>query len=557
MVEFVGFSRPERMDSNHRSPLPEGPFDLAVIGGGINGAAIARDAILRGLTVCLLEKGDFAGGTSSRTSKMIHGGIRYLEQLQFGLVFEALRERALLLSLAPHLVRPQSFVIPIYRGARRGPRWIKLGLTLYDALAIGRRIAPARMLGPAEAVAMVPGLRGGDLAAAGVYHDGVMDDARLCLANVLDAREAGGGRFFFRNHTEVLERRPTAPISLAVRDRITGRESVLLSHRVVKAVGPWTDLDGQAEPILIPSKGIHIVLPAIEDLVPGPRPSGNQGLLLTHAGDGRVFFVIPWLGRTLVGTTETPWTGDPDQVKVESGEVLYLAEEFRRMFPQARLGPRDILGTFAGVRPLARGGGLFRDVARASRRHRIADDRHGTLTVVGGKFTTFRAVARDVMDRIRPGTSCGTARRPFPGGEQGPWEGYRDREGRQWIERFGEDTVRTLFERYGSRLGEVLQPALSDPRLAEPIGPGVIRAEARHAVERESVWYPEDFLERRTTLRYHQGGGREAYPVIEDEIRRFAGSAAPPDLDAARERYFARLEEEDRLRNVLAVPPRT
>jgi glycerol-3-phosphate dehydrogenase len=535
-----------------REPLPQGPFDLTVIGGGINGAAIARDAVLRGLAVCLLESGDFAGGTSSATSKMVHGGIRYLEQMRLGLVFEALRERSLLLRLAPHLVRPQPFVIPIYRGARRGAKWIRAGLLLYDALALGRRVAPARMLGPEEAARLIPGLRAVDLVAGGLYYDAVMDDSRLCLMNLLDARDAAApGRFCFRNYAQVVERRATSPITLKVRDRVLDREFTVQSHRVVRAVGPWTDLEGQ-EPLLIPSKGTHIVLSSREALT-GSREADRHGLLLSHQKDGRVFFVIPWLGRTLVGTTESPFSGDPARLRVEFSEVDYLVTEFRRLFPEARVGAEDFLGAFTGVRPLARAGRQV-EVPRASRRHRILDDGHGTLTVVGGKFTTYRAVAKGVVDRLLPGTRTSTARRPLPGGELGPWERYRAGEARFWIDRFGEGTVRSLFDRYGCRLREVLEPAMLDPALAEPIGPGCLRAEARHAVLREAVLYPEDFLSRRTKLRFSPGGGREAYPAVEEEIRAAMGGLPHPGLEAARARYFRALDEEERLRAALAAP---
>jgi glycerol-3-phosphate dehydrogenase len=525
-----------------------------VIGGGINGAAVARDAVLRGLTVCLLEAGDFGSGTSSRTSKMAHGGLRYLEQLRLGLVFEALRERSLLLSLAPHLVRPQAFVIPIYQGARRGPRWIHLGIRLYDVLALGRRLGRARMLAREETASLVPGLRSQDLLAGGLYYDGVMDDARLCLANVIDAREAAGtGRFFSRNYVRVVERRATSPITLRVQDLILRREFKLSTHRVVRAVGPWTDLEEGSPPLLIPSKGTHLVLPALSAMSGKPEADGH-GLLLTHSRDGRVLFVIPWLGRTLVGTTETPFSGDPGRLRVELSEVDYLIGEFRAIFPGIKVGPSDLLGTFTGVRPLARGGGRYRDAPRASRRHRVVDDGHGTLTVVGGKFTTFRAVASDVVGRLLPGTACRTGRRPFPGGELGGWPAYRAGEGRHWTEKLGEETVRALFDRYGSRLRDVLEPALRERSLLEPIGPGVIRAEVRHAVLREAVAYPEDFLERRTTLRFTAGGGRAAYDAVEEEIRAAAGPAAPPDLEAARERYLGALLEEDRLRAALNLP---
>ncbi len=542
-----------------REPLPRGPFDLIVIGGGINGAAIARDALLRRMSVCLVEKGDFASGTSSRTSKMVHGGIRYLEQGRLGLVFESLRERALLLRLAPHLVHPQPFAIPIYRGAGRGRRWIRAGLLLYDLLAIGRRPGRARMVGPEQAAGLVPGLLTRDLEAAGIYYDAVMDDARLCLANIIDARDrARPGNFYCRNYCEVIERRPTSPILVRVRDKCLGEEFELTAHNVVRSVGPWTDLDrGDAEPIMVPSKGIHAVLPPRSTLLDGLAGADSHGLLLTHSRDGRVFFVIPWQGHTLVGTTETPFSGSPDGLKVEAGEVEYLVREFSRVFPGVHLGPADLLGVFAGVRPLARTRGLWSDVHRASRRHRILDDGHGTITVAGGKYTTFRAVAEEVVDRLRAGSPCITTRTSFPGGERGPWDAYRAGEGRGWVERFGEETVHALFGRHGARLSRVLEPALQDPALAEPVAPGVLRAEIRLSVREEWVTYPEDFLLRRTQLRFTPGGGREVYPIIEEEIRSAAGPTAPRDLDAARERYFANLEDEDRLRGVLATAAAT
>ncbi len=538
-----------------RELLPRGPFDLIVIGGGINGAAIARDAVLRRMSVCLIEKGDFAGGTSSRTSKMVHGGIRYLEQGRLGLVFESLRERALLLKLAPHLVHPQPFAIPIYRGASRGRRWIRAGLLLYDLLAIGRRPGRARMVGPQEAGELVPGLLARDLDGAGIYYDAVMDDARLCLANIIDARDrARPGNFYCRSYSEVVERRPTSPIWLRVRDNVLAEEFDLTAHQVVRAVGPWTDLDrGEGDPILVPSKGIHAVLPPRSTLLEGAADADRHGLLLTHSRDGRVFFVIPWQGLTLVGTTETPFSGSPDHLKVEAAEVEYLVREFARVFPGVQLGPADLLGVFAGVRPLARSRGIWSDLQRASRRHRISDDGHGTITVAGGKYTTFRAVAEEVVDHLRAGGPCITARTPFPGGERGPWEAFRAGEGRGWIERFGEETVRELFGRHGARLNRVLEPALKDPALAEPVAPGVLRAEIRLSIREEWVAYPEDFLLRRTPLRFTPGGGRNVYSIIEQEIRAAAGAGAPHNLDAARERYFARLEEEDRLRGVLAT----
>ena len=386
--------------------------------------------------------------------------------------------------------------------------------------------------------------------AAGVYYDGVMDDARLCLANVIDAAEAGPNRFFARNYAEVVERRSSAPLALRVVDRVLGTETVIRSHRLVRALGPWTDLEG-GPPLLLPSKGVHLVLPPRAGLT-GVSTADSHGLLLSHSGDGRVFFVVPWLGRTLVGTTETEFGGPPEEARPEAADVEYLAREFHRAFPLLRLSPGDLLGAFAGVRPLARGAGIFRDRGRASRRHRIVDDRQ-TLTVVGGKYTTFRAVAAEVVDRIAPGTRSTTRTRPFPGGDSGPWEDWAaSEEGRAWIDRFGEPLVHSVYRRQGSRLRDALAPALTDPALAEEVAPGVLRAEVRHAVRREWVVYPEDFLERRTAVQWSPGGGRAPYAAVEEEIVAAGGSARADDLARARERYLHELEEEDGLREALS-----
>lgn len=532
-----------------RTPLPEGPFDLAIVGGGINGAAIARDAVLRELSVCLLEKEDFAYGTSSRSSKMLHGGIRYLEQAQLGLVFESLKERALQLRLAPHLSSPQSFVIPAYQGASRGLRWIRAGLFLYDLLAAGRRLGKARALKPKEVIERVPGLRREGLLGGGLYFDAVMDDARLCLLNVLDARDAAGaaGRLEMRNYAEVLGIRPTSPLSLEVHDRILNRTCRILAHRAVRAVGPWTGSDAGGRPLLVPSKGVHLVLPAL-----GPAGQPPHGLLLTHPQDQRPFFVIPWRGKTVVGTTETPFCGSPDRLRVEPKEVEYLLGELKRLLPDSGLSPRQILATFAGVRPLAASRFQFGEPGKISRKHRIVDSGDGIVTLVGGKYTTYRAIAAEVLNRLFPGTAATTHRRPLPGGEEGGWEKYRLEGGRPWIERFGEPLVERLFNRYGCRLGAVLGMVQEDPTLGEPLAAGYseIRAEVVYGVLEEEVRYPADFLARRTDLRFEKGNGAAAYQEVERLIQKHAEPLGPlpPDLDPARERYLEELRWEDVLR---------
>ena len=529
-------------------PIPEGPYDLAVVGGGINGVAIARDAVLRGHSVVLFEKGDLSSGTSGCSSKMIHGGIRYLEHLRFGLVYEALRERHLLRRLAPHLVDVRPFIIPVYDGDPRGLRWIRLGLWLYDKLCLGRRLGKSSVLAADEVTRRVPDLLSDGLLGGGLYWDAVMDDARLVLANAQAALEEAGSRgkpCFIRTYTEVVDHRATTPASLTVRDRLLGEEQQVLANRVVYAVGPWTDAR-----YLTPSKGIHLVLP--------PLPM-REGLLLQHRGDGRVFFVVPWRGLTVVGTTETPFAGNPDDVAVDREDVDYLLAELRRLFPRIIFGPHDILGVYAGVRPLARRASLFPwwpgpGAGSASRVHRIVRDDDGTYRVFGGKYTTYRNVARRVVDAVFGTGGCETHRRPLPGGEEGDWSSFRSRCSPRHVEQLGEEQLERLFRRYGARCRQILRLAAEEPQLAEPLIASApeLRAEVVHAARHELVFYPEDFLCRRTTLAYGTDGGRQAYDAVEELVARHA-RLSPPDLPARRGRYFDARRREDQLTGKVAA----
>jgi len=514
--------------------MPAGPFDLAVIGGGINGAAIARDAVLRGKSVALLEQGDFASGTSSASSKMVHGGIRYLEQLQLGLVYEALRERQTLLRVAPHLVRTQRFLLPIYRGARRRATWIRLGLFLYDALTLGRRLGRSRFLRPREIADAAPNLRSEGLVGGALYFDAVMDDARLCLANVVSAvgeARAAGTLFVARNYARVIGR-PAAPasgptdrragaIELELEDLTCGRREAITAHRVVEARGPWSPPD-----LLVRSKGVHIVLPELVH---------DHGLLLEHSEDGRVFFVIPWQGFSVVGTTETPFDGDPAHVEVEPHEVAYLLREVRRVFPTREMSAADILGTFAGVRPLAKRRGWFarsRSANATSRTHRVIDDGAGTLTVVGGKYTTYRAVAEEVVDRLFPGTHATTATKELAGGEEGDLAEFRRRLDPALRARPGDAVLERLFARYGCRLRRVLELLERDPSLAEPVAAGcdVLRAEVAHAAIDELAVTPADVLDRRTTLRFARVAPGEVFDGVASVLASYRDFAIEPRL---------------------------
>ena len=392
-------------------------FDVLVIGGGITGAGIARDAARRGLDVALVERDDFASGTSSRSSRLVHGGVRYLEYGHLRLVFESCHERRVLLRIAPHLVRPLAFTWPVYEGARI-PRWkLRAGLLLYDLLALFRNVAPHRGL-TAEGIAheepmlACEGLRGGAR-----YFDAATDDARLTLATMLDAAVSGATVL---NHAEVTALREAdgRVCGVTVRDRLGGRTLDINASCVVNATGPWTDVvrrmeDPAAPPAILGSKGVHIAVPASR--------VGNRGAVTLLASDGRVMFVLPAGLCTIIGTTETETHEAPDHVRAARADVDYLIASANRAFPAAALTSDDVIAAWAGIRPLAAKAHAG-DASSASREHLIETGRSGVITVTGGKLTTFRVIARDVVDAAfralgRQLPRGGTDRIPLAGGD--------------------------------------------------------------------------------------------------------------------------------------------
>ena len=477
-------------------------MDLFVIGGGINGAAVARDAAGRGLKVMLAEREDYAGATSSASSKLIHGGLRYLETFEFGLVRESLRERELLLRAAPHLVEPLRFLLPITSGQPR-PAWqVRLGLKLYDLLAGSSSLPSSGKLSAPE-IAELPRFRKADLVALLTYWDCRCDDARLVLALLLDARQRGAD---IANYREVV-----GVHGLENGYRVVfGQNGVVReveARFVVNAAGPWvnavTGLSDEAPPArpLRLVRGSHLVLAM-------PEPAQRDAYTLQNA-DGRVVFTIPWLdGRYLVvGTTEYPQAGDPREARCSNQERDYLLAAYNRYFEPSDgpTRPEDVLFSWSGVRALADDGQP--ESRRVSRRAGIDYARRGTggfVTLYGGKLTTHRALAEQVMDRLArqdpsiPGTW--TAGQPLYGGtldraqlvqaaERGPGEiapAIRQR----WAFTYG-DQIEALFDRI-----------LRDSRQPKEIAPGVIEAELAHACEVEDARVPEDFLMRRTKLHY-------------------------------------------------------
>lgn len=396
--------------------LAQQPFDLLIIGGGILGAGIARDAALRGLSVALVEQGDFVSGTSSKTTKLIHGGLRYLEQWDFGLVREACRERRTLLTLAPHLVTPLPFIIPVYRGGPR-PAWkVRLGVALYDRLAGRAALDPHRFHSPAAAHDLEPQLPADRLTGAAEYADAQMDDVRLCLETLLSAAAHGAVVINYarvvRFHTQ------HGRVTGAEVESLAGPGSWLVQAKVVvNAAGPWADgvrrlADPQAVNVVRRSKGIHVVYPKL--------PLTRAVVLSAHR-DGRVYFVIPWRGWSLIGTTDTDDDAAPEQARATADDVAYLLEETNQLLPGLGLTKERIITTFAGVRPLVAGGTGGRDEKvpwHVSRAHLLHQDANGLLSIVGGKYTTHRAIAEEVVDRVvrrlgRAPIACRTAEVPL------------------------------------------------------------------------------------------------------------------------------------------------
>ncbi len=360
------------------------------------GCGVARDAALRGLRVALCDKGDLASGTSSRSSRLVHGGVRYLEHGHLHLVFESSRERRRLLRTAPHLVRPLPFTWPVYEGARVA-RWKLLaGLTLYDALALFRNVGNHRRLTVDGVLAREPALAREGLLGGAIYWDAATDDARLTLATALGAA-AAGARVLTHATVTALTSASGRATGATVRDGVTGREVNVRARCVVSAVGPWTDTmhaleGGGVGHAVLGSAGVHIA-------VPRGRVGNREAVTVVAPQDGRVMFVLPAGEHAIIGTTETPARRGPDTIRASREEVRYLLDACSANFPQAALRDDDVVSAWSGIRPLA-ATLADGDAGSASREHSVAVGPLGVLSVTGGKLTTYRAMAEDVVDRV-------------------------------------------------------------------------------------------------------------------------------------------------------------
>ncbi len=518
------------------------PVDLLIIGGGITGAGIARDAAMRGIRTVLVEMGDFAAGTSSRSSRLVHGGLRYLEHRHWRLVFEACRERRTLLRIAPHLVWPRSFLFPIHEGSRLSMWKLEAGLILYDLLALLRNVRLHRMLSKRALLLAEPGLRPRGLKGGARYSDAQCDDARLTLANVRDAHRH---RAIVANYAraERLELAGGPAGGAWVTDLVTDTTRLVRARVVVNASGPWSDeirLASGGEPALRCTKGVHIVV--------SRRTLGNhEAVTFISPIDGRVMFIVPWGELTYIGTTESELDAGLGEVRASGEDVVYVLRSANALFPDARLGPEDVLATWAGVRPLVRQDGAD-DPAAVSREHIIVESENGLLSIIGGKLTTYRSMAAEMVDRVarrlherdgRPvAPRAPTDREPLPGGEARDLDVVATA---AVTEGFPEVVARHLAHTYGSEAPAVARLAQSDPKLTEPVVPGhtTLWAELLHAMRREMAITLSDLLIRRTHLFYAAPEAvLEATPIIADLAAREMGwDTARRDAELAAYRY--------------------
>jgi glycerol-3-phosphate dehydrogenase len=525
-------------------------FDLIVIGAGINGAGIARDAALRGLRLLILDKGDIASGTTSWSTRLIHGGLRYLEHGEIGLVRESLRERERLLHIAPHLVRPLPLLLPIYRGDKRGRWLIRAGMVAYDVLSHDKSLPGHRMLDRATALGRAPGLAEPGLLGAALYHDAQVEYAeRLALENVLDARRHGAEVRTYHLVNEIL-RNDGHVTGMAGNDVLTGESFRYAATVVVNVAGPWVDQAlassnlAQRSRLIGGSKGSHIVV--------DPFPGAPRDALYAEARqDGRPFFIIPWNDLYLIGTTDTRYDGNLDKVVAEEWEIDLLLAETNRVIPAAKLTRESVRYSYAGVRPLP----YTPDESEGeiTRRHIMHDHEfeatgaaRGLISIIGGKLTTYRELAEQCVDLVvgklgRTVVRSRTAELPLPGGRTDlSWGDFAATFARG--SGLSRRTVEHLLRVYGARAPEVLASA-STPELREVFDPftGAIAAEVPWAYHEEGARTLTDVIARRTMVGLGPDAGIGADVAAAKIARNAHGwDTAKLDAEVAAYRHWVR-----------------
>lgn len=534
-------------------------FDLIIIGAGINGAGIARDAALRGLRVLLLDKGDVGGGTSSASTRLIHGGLRYLEHGEFALVFESLREREILFRIAPHLVKPLPILIPIYEGAARGRWTIRAGMIAYDLLARlsgGKSVPGHRMLSRAAALDHSPGLRQEGLLGAALYYDAQVEFAeRLVLENALAAKELGATvATYARVEKLIVERQMVQGVQYI--DLLANEVCTAQAPLTINAAGPWVDqLAGAAgvERMIGGTKGSHLIVAPFAE-------APSTALYVEAHFDRRPFFVIPWNGHYLIGTTDIRYEGDPGEAKVAEQEIEYLLTETNRVIPAAQLTRGSILFTYSGVRPLAYTND--QNAQSITRRHFIRDHAprlNGFLSIVGGKLTTYRSLAEQAVNLAckklgRGDPSCTTDQVNLPGATLlaptagvGQFGEFRE----QFKAESGlpELISERLLRVYGTRAPKVLQSGVAGNQETISAEARALTAEVIYSFQSEFARTLADCLRRRTMIGFNDMAGigdDQAAAQIAQAHLGWSRARAEREVAAYRESVAAQLPDRSR-----------
>ncbi len=519
-----------------------GAVDVAVIGAGINGLAIAREAARRGRSVLLIDQDDLGARTSAIATRLIHGGLKYLERLELHLVHESIRERNLLLRRAPHLVHHYPMLIPFSKTNSR-PGWLlSCGLMLFDVLSFAKPLPFSRIVLGRRLRRDYPSLVEGGLKWGGLFHDAnVPLTERLCVELAIDA-QAHGATVLTHSRVESLVRSGGRITGLRYRDRVTGEPVEVAAKVVVNVAGPWVDevldLAGPHRTQIGPTKGSHLVV----DAFPG---APDTCIFFESPDDTRPMFVLPWQGRYMIGTTDLPYDGSLDEIVIDDDEVAYLLRAVNGLIPAARLTPDDVLWSYSGVRPLPYVADLD-DPSKVSRDHEIIvhdGERSGLVTIVGGKLTTHRALGELVAKRLekalgaRPGPSP-TRDARFPGAPEGDWQEFRT----QYVAASSLDSAiaTRLVDTYGTRAAAVERIAKADAALAAVVDreTGAIAAEAVHAVLEEGAHTLEDVVLRRMAVGLNADVGLSAAPAVAEVLVAHAGwtrERAEAELDRYRD----------------------
>jgi len=492
-------------------------FDLIVVGGGIIGACIARDAAMRGLKTLLLEKDDFAAGTTSRSTRLIHGGFRYLQHFEFGLVREDLREREILLKIAPHLVHPLPFLIPITTPIDH--LIMAMGTLLYDILSYDKSVPGRKHFSRETTMKMEPNMKLAGLRGADLYYDcQIWFAERLCLENIISAVDNNAVALNHAKVVGILKDGKTVR-GVKVQDTLTGKETEVLSRMVVNAAGHWMDsvcamISDQPKRMVRRTKGVHLLTPRLS----------NNALVLYAKSDGRLWFVIPWGKYSLLGTTDTDYTKDLEAVYAEKEDIDYIMREAQHVFPQ--LKTEDIFYTFAGLRSLPDSGNdKPSNVSRAHKTidHEKTDGVKGFVSVLGGKITGGRGIAEEITNlvckKLDFKAACNTATTPFPGAAVIAQPEII----RSALEsRIDVETVTYLVSLYGSRFTEVLEMAERGSRGKQPLCHHTrdIVAQIWYAVAEESAITVSDFMLRRSGLGLAECQGLDAVEIVGKEMGR-------------------------------------